>query len=160
MKRFLPILFFVSLIAISNAFAEGTVQQEVISDDPSLKRLVFNCTGDAYDGSIPNTAISPENLELIKGFYIRRVSIENTSSQTDVTDDSDVYFRLNYSDGSYNANGDDYIGGQGVDQLDQDTTNFIRITNVEAITGPGASLVVANQDTASAQWTITFILVK
>lgn len=160
MKKFayFPLLLVGLLFFSTQAFAAGDVNQRIYTDGSDLKRLVFTCTGDAADGTIPNTAIT--SLRSIRDFYIRRVIIENLSTETDVTDDSDVYLRLNDVNGDTDTSGADLLDGNGVDQLDADTSNFIKITDVEAITGRGATLIVSNQSAVSAVFYITIVLAR
>lgn len=117
--------------------------------------LVFSCTGDASDGSIPDTSSGAYSSIFKKFPFPIRCIIENTTAQTDVADNSDVYIY----EGEPDNKGADILNGQGVDQLDADTRNYIRLNYSDPLMGP-VTLDVDNQSEVSAEYTVTLILSK
>ena len=148
MKRLILIFGMAFLLISSNVFAAGTVSQSITFVSKDMMQLVFTCTGDASDGSIEDTDTTDGR---IYGMYIYRVIVENDSDDADVTDDSDVYI--------LDAGGTDMLNGQGVDQLDDNTRNYIRPCRYEPIVGP-LTLDVDNQSEASGVYTVTLIIGK
>jgi len=162
MKRTLFIVLFLILIP-SFVFAAGTVSQRnsPIKTDFGATigwELTFTCTGDAANGTIPDgsnseTKVEPDILAELSGAYLYRVIITNTSAQADVTDDSDVYFKT--------EEGTDLLNGQGVDRLDKDAENYIRLTNYPVMVGDFGTcyIDVDNNSGASSVYTITLIFI-
>lgn len=134
-----------------NALAAGTVTQALTKKGLFMRILVFTCTGDSSDGSISDTDTTGVITGKIEGFYLYRIIIENTTSQTDTDDDADVYIK--------DADGTDLLNGQGVDGLDKDVTNYIRLYRKDPVLGT-LTLDVDNQSQVSAVYTITLIFAK
>jgi len=159
MKKFFVYLFLALFVAVP-AFAAGTVtlssdKIHKISQDESIRVVTFACVGDDSDGSIPDTTISKANFSGLArpfhGWYLYRAIIHNSTTQTDCDNNSDVYLK--------DSGADDYLGGQGVDQLDADTYNKITINTVEAFYD-NPILDVDNQSAVEAEYSIKFVLVK
>ena len=168
MKRFLFIIFIVFFVA-SNAIAAGSVTQgDVVRIADGTHTITFTCTGDASDGSMPDTVITAENLKKIVGWYLVEVHAFPTSGGT-APDAADVLIK--------DANSVDFLGSS-----DGSTAyagkNLIHATLPRAVlpyyylpqTGGyipyypiivgSFTLSVSNQSTASANWTIVLKFVK
>jgi hypothetical protein len=144
------------LVLSSLAEAAGTVTQELRKVGYRY-HLVFNCEGDSSDGSIPDTTVLQNHYNKIKGRVIYRVLVNNTTSQTDVTADSDVYIRDVSADSTDTDGGNDLLDGQGVDSLDSDTKNRVTPSTYETI-DELILLDVDNQSETSAQYTIIVVI--
>jgi len=140
----LLILFF----TVASALADGTAPQvsTVLSRD--MLQITFTVTGDASTGAISDQDTTDGR---IIGMYLYRVIVENDSGDTSVTDNSDVYI--------LDAGGTDLLNGKGVDQLDDDTRNYIRPCRHDPITG-ALTLDVNSQATASGVYIVTLIFAK
>jgi hypothetical protein len=156
----------------SMAFAAGTVTQVAQNfpdSDRHIKKLIFLCTGDAATGSIPNTASNTSNTSFIKGMRLFQVEVAPTPGGTapDAADvfilDADSMDLLGSIDGSTTA----YRGLNLIHAtLKRATTPDIFHAGQNAhadyyplITG-ALTLKVANQATASANWTIILTFIK
>ena len=155
MKKFLVALVLVGLMA-GTVLADGTVT--VTSDHtftasgiPTVREIVLTCVGDASDGSIPDTTLyNMTNLaKPLTGWYLLRIKIKNVAAEANVTDNSDVYIK--------DSDGVDYLNGDGVDQLDDSTTNYIRLGDYDPI-ADNPVLDVDNQSVVSGKYYITLIL--
>ena len=157
MKKLILAVLFLVIPTLVMAAGSVKVRCDRLSEDMVV--VTFQCTGDATNGTIPDTALpvndsySNRCLEHVIGLYPYRVVISNTSAQTDVTDNSDVYLR--YKSGS----GEDLFNGKGVDQLDKDVTNYIRLTEFDPITA-APYLDVDNNSAVSSQYDIEITFVK
>ena len=152
MKRILFLVLCFLFLIYTPAWSAGTVtgQDDLIQVGPGVYQIIMQCTGDPSDGSIPDTIINPPELRKL-GLYLYRVIIDNKAVKTSVTDNSDVYIK--------DSGGSDLLSGEGVDQLDDDTRNYIQLMEYEPILG-ALTLDVNNQATASGEYEITLILVK
>ena len=148
MRKRLFLIIFAVLFMVSNVWAAGTVTQSFSWITPNMAQLVFTCTGDAALATIPDTDTTDGR---IYGLYLYRVIVKNTTTQTDCTDDSDVYI---LDEGAV-----DLLNGQGVDALDKDAENYIRLYRKDPVVGV-LTLDVNSQDEASAVYTVTIILAK
>jgi hypothetical protein len=155
-KRTIFTIFF-TLFLSATAHAAGNVITEAYDKGHNFKILVFTCIGDETDGSIPNTSVSNlvnskdeswSALKYIEGSRLRKIIIENDSSDTSVTDNADVYI--------LDEGGSDLLNGVGEDQLDDDTRNVPFLVSYEPIIGE-IILQVDNQNTAGGEFTITLI---
>jgi len=166
---FLLTLLFVLLFP-GFVFAVGTVVQgDVTVVFKNTFTLTFTCTGDAADGSIPNTDVTTANTTKLKGLYLYKVEAFPTSEGT-APNPADVMV--------YDEDGLDLLGSE-----DGGTTAYAGLTLVHAtlkrttlpnlylpragnhvnyfpqITGV-LTLDVDNQTTASANWTIVLTFVR
>jgi len=148
MKKRLFLVILGILFMVSNVWAAGTAPQSFSWITPNMAQLVFTCTGDAADGTIPDTDTTDGR---IYGLYLYRVIVKNTTTQTDCTDDSDVYI---LDEGAV-----DLLNGQGVDTLDKDAENYIRLYRKDPVIGP-LTLDVNAQAEVSAVYTVTVILAR
>ena len=151
MKRLFLAILLLFVFGSSTAWAVDSVlgQNTLVKINDSMYKVVIRCKG-----NISNTTFIPKYNgkradEL--GLYLYRVIIENKSTWTTVTDDSDVYV--------YDSGGTDLLSGDGVDQLDDDTRNYIQLSEYEPIIG-SLTLDVDNQAEAAGEFEITLILVK
>ena len=116
----------------------------------SVRTVILACVGDSVNGSIPDTTLNVAAglSRPLTGWYPVRVKIKNAAADANVTDNSDVYLK--------DSDGIDFLGGQGVDQLDDSTTNYIRLNNYDPL-HEDPILDVDNQSGASGAYTITFV---
>lgn len=156
MRKLLTIILAVMLMA-STSWAAGSCTQ-TLSDtaNPIMKSLKFVCTGDAADGSIPNTDINAANMAAIEGFYVYSVSAYPTPGGTP-PDAADVTILQ----GTF-----DILGGKGVSLIHATArydvfpySTFMSSWRYWPITTT-LTLAVANQATHSANYTIELIFVR
>lgn len=155
MKKFI-LTFFLIFSVISLCHAAGSCDLSYGQKTEYTAEIIWTCTGDATNGSIPDTTSGSYSSLFKKYPYAFRVWIENLSTDTDVTDNSDVYL---YTTDTSKAKSSDLMNGQGVDQLDADTTNYIRLNNFDPIHGQ-VILDVNNQSEASAVYRIRLVVSK
>jgi hypothetical protein len=158
MKKLTAIIIgIVFLLLPVSAFAAGSCTESVNQYTGGFVAISLACTGDSSDGSIPNTAVSDAALARIQGtHYLFMVSAYPTSGGT-APDAADITIL----DGTY-----DVLGGKGVNLIHatarQDTypySTFISNWRYWPITG-GLTLAVANQSTASANFTIEMVFTR
>ena len=151
------ILVLMMLLIPASAFGVAAVVTskvevyEASESDARFLALVFSCVGHSTGGAILDTAISEKDSMKIRGWYVYRVIIENLAANASVTDDSDVYIK--------DASGTDLLNGQGVDMLDDDTRNYVRLCRKDPVLGI-LTLDVDNQNVNSGKYTVTLILAK
>lgn len=149
MKRmFLAILlliFFVPNLWAASVEGEKTVKK--IND--SMYEINIRCIGNIDDTTF-NPKYGSQYLSEL-GVYLYRIIIENKSTKGSVTDDSDVYVK--------DSGGTDLLSAEGVDQLDDDTRNYIQLSEYEPIIGK-LTLDVDNQAEAAGEFEVTILLVK
>lgn len=147
------ILTIIFLAFAVNVYAAGSCTVKRGLQTNYTAEIVWECTGDSADGSIPNTPASSVLSGLLQKFpYTLAVTIENLSTDTSVTDNSDVYLYDKSSGGA------DLFEGDGVDQLDDDTRNFVRLTPNPL--PRNIWLGVSNQATASGEYTVTLVITR
>lgn len=157
MKKYIAIIITVIMLMASNLWAAGSCTQ-TLSDtaNPIMKKLTFVCTGDATDGSIPNTDISAANIAALEGFYLYMVSAYPTSGGT-APDAADVTILQ----GTY-----DVLGGKGVNLIHASNRQDVYPYSLYMTTWrywpitTTLTLAVANQATISANYTIELIFVR
>ena len=131
------------IITVAPSFGTATTQtMEIIS--PNMIVIKFVCVGTAVD-------YVTTYKDAIQGYYIYRIIIESLAASDAVTDNSDVYI--------YDEYGTDLLSGEGVDQLDDSTRNYIELTEYSPIIG-NIKITVANQAEAAGVYTVTLVLVK
>lgn len=90
MKK-LFIALILTLWMSSSVLAAGTVTQSMATFGADNKVVVtFLCTGDASDGSIPNTALATSTYNVVKGMYLYEVEAYPTLNGT-APDAADVF---------------------------------------------------------------------
>ena len=156
MKKLLTLLILLAVPLIAGSvFAAGTVTvtkdvTRYVGSKPSVRTIVLTCVGDATNGSIPDTTLY--NItgmsKPLPGWYLLRVRVKSLTADADVSDNADVYIK---------EDGTDLLNGQGVDQLDNATNNYIRLTAYDPI-AENPVLDVDNQSEASGEYTVTLIL--
>jgi hypothetical protein len=114
--------------------------------------IVWTCTGDSSNGSIPNTSAGYFSSLFKKYPYTLSLVVESLAADANVTNDSDVYLYDKLSGGA------DILEGDGVDQLDDSTRNFIRLTP-NPVNGQ-VWLGVANQSGASGVYKVILTVTK
>jgi len=146
MKRiFLIVLAFILLSSPSVWAGSVTGNGTLINTGDKQYKIVLKCTG-----VISDTIINPTGM-VEAGLYLYRVIVESLAADAAVTNNSDVYI--------YDLSGTDLLSGDGVDQLDDSTRNYIQLSAYEPIIG-SIKLSVANQAEAAGIFTVTLILVK
>lgn len=145
------------LLMASNLYAAGSCTQTLsVTSNPIMKTIKFVCTGDAANGSIPNTAISAANYSEIDGYYLYMVSAYPTAGGT-APDAADVTILH----GAY-----DVLGGKGANLIHATATQdvipystFMSSYRYWPVTGI-LILAVANQATNSANYTVELTFVR
>jgi hypothetical protein len=155
----------------SSLWAAGSCTQTVTSyptvtlsnPSPSMKSITFVCTGDAVNGSIPDTDITAGNLESIIGMYLYGVFANPTTGGT-APDAADVFLLDK-------TTGEDYLGSSNAGTTPNKGANLIHATLPKS-TMPYSyymsnwfyfpirrtlTLRVSNQATASANYTIELV---
>lgn len=161
-KTFTAIILAVMLMA-STAYAAGSCTETVADYTGGNVVVALACTGDAANGSIPNTALSSATMALIQGKYrLVSVSAYPTSGGT-APDAADVYI--------LDAEGEDLLGSADNGTTAGKGANLIHAT-LKKTTLPysyhssayyyppvtsALTLKVSNQATASANYTIKLV---
>jgi hypothetical protein len=155
------------LLMTTQAFSAGsvTVSGETRGRYGELYVVTMTCTGDAANGSIPNTAIPTAVMSEIIGKYLYTVTAFPTSGGT-APDAADVFI--------LDANGEDLLGSADGGTTANKGANLIhatlKYTTLPFSTYLGSpyfpavvnalTLKVSNQATASADYTIELVFVK
>jgi hypothetical protein len=167
MKRLLiPLLILASMVLIAgvfSAFAAGSCTQTPASYQAGYVMVTLACTGDAANGSIPNTAIATATMNILKGtHYLYTVAAYPTSGGT-APDAADVFI--------LDANGEDLLGSVDGGTTANKGANLIHAT-LKKTTLPYSgylgmhyfpavmntlTLKVANQATVSANYTVELV---
>ena len=162
-KMFVSLIVF--LLIPSLLFAAGSCTQTARSYTGGLVVITFVCTGDASNGSIPNTAISAANMALIEGkYYLYTVQAYPTASGTP-PDAADVFI--------LDGNGMDLLGsadmvtaGKGLNlihaTLPKETLlyNYHNSSYYAPPVRNALTLKVANQATVSANYTVELVFAR
>jgi len=138
----------------STTYSAGSCTQSDTAYQNAATVVTLTCTGDASDGSVPTITLDMSNIAC--SHYLYAVKAYPTPGGT-APDAADVAVMMN---------GQDLLGGQGVNLIHPTATQdvmpyssfmgswrFVLITDA-------LSVVVSNQSTASAQYTITLIFVR
>ncbi len=151
----ISIILTVMLMA-SNAWAvAGSCVQTPYTYGPgSFVKVVFVCTGDSTDGSIPTQTVGSDIMDLITGFYwLASVKAYHTPGGT-APDAADVAVLMN---------GQDLLGGKGANLIHPTATydvvpysSFISSYRYPPITST-ITVTVSNQATDSANYSIELI---
>ena len=163
MKKVFTLMLAFMVLMASSVFADGTVSSSRVTIGRDTTLIIFTCTGDAANGTIPATDIDDTDMKFLRDgkYYLMDVIAFPTPSGT-APDAADVTLKVK----DYTiADGDtiepavprDLLQGQGV--------NLIHATDEQSI---GASMplyervlgnltfAVANQATHSANFTVIF----
>ncbi|MBW1941124.1 MAG: hypothetical protein JRI28_07150 [Deltaproteobacteria bacterium] len=142
-------IFLITLLLLAFALpvwaASVTGEKRIKRLGPDLYEITLRCLG-----NIDDTIINPPGLQDM-GLYLYRVIIENKSTWGTVTDNSDVYIKDSMTT--------DLLNGQGVDQLDDDTRNYIRVNRKDPIIST-LIIDVDNQAEADGVYEIKIILAR
>ena len=144
MKKLLFVLFLLGWAG--TCFAAGSCVVTAGNRTDMTAEIIWTCTGDSVDGSIPNTSAGSLSSLFVKYPYALALIIENLAADANVTANSDVYLY------DKSANGADLLAGSGVDGLDDSTRNYVRLT--AAPLPQQVWLGVANQAGASGKYTV------
>jgi hypothetical protein len=166
MKKIIIAIILAVMLMASNAYAAGSCAETIADYPGSFVIVKLACTGDAANGSIPNTAISTAAITLLTGkYYLYTVSAYPTSGGT-APDAADVFIL----DGS----GEDLLGSADGGTTANKGANLIHAT-LKKTTYPysyhssafwypaivsGLTLKVSNQATNSANYTIELVFVR
>jgi len=103
MKRFiLCLVLLAALVFPARVLADGTVVETTLHYTGGMVVVTLTCTGDASDGSIPDTDLSDGIMEILAGhYYLYQVATWPVSGGT-APDAADVFI--------LDANGEDYLG--------------------------------------------------
>jgi len=166
--KFFGICLGLLFLIASAANAAGTVVQSASMVQNDIRQVTFTCTGDASDGSIPNTDTNTAITGYIKGFYLYKVEAFPTDGGTapDAADvliyDSDGLDLLGSEDGSTAYAGLGLIHAT----LKRSCLPNMHLPRADlhvnfypSING-ALTLDVVNQATASAEYTIVLTFVK
>lgn len=162
------LVFLLAVASLGHA-AGSCVQTTANYPDDKIRQVIFTCTGDAANGSIPNTAINATNTLFITGHRLYQVDAYPTPGGT-APDAADVFI--------LDAGGMDLLGSVDGGTTAYQGLNLIHATlkratapamympraGVYALYQPyvtGAlTLKVANQSTVSANYTIVLSFTK
>jgi hypothetical protein len=173
-KRVLGLMALASVFLFTSlVFAAGSVTQLTRENYPDsdlkIKKLIFLCTGDAANGSIPNTDTSASNTSFIEGWRLFQVEAYPTAGGTapDAADvfilDADGMDLLGAIDGSTTAyNGANLIHAtlKYATHPDLYTLGQTAHSSYYPVVTGALTLKVSNQATASANWTIVLTFIK
>lgn len=160
MGKYLSLLIAILFMVSSPTFAiaAGTVTETTLFTGANTATIVFACTGDAIDGSIPDTAMSVSIINKLKenSFYLYKIRVVPGAVGYGPAEDSDLYIT--------DADGTDILGGAGVNNVDNVTTRefFPEVggsISVQPVTG-ALTMGVDNQAEPAALWTITLYFVR
>ena len=153
MKKLIFCIVAMALLSFASlSFAAGSCVVSMGNITDLTAEVIWTCTGDSGDGTVPNTSAGQYSSWFRKYPYSLSVTIENPAAETNVTANSDIYLYDKSSGGA------DLLEGSGVDQLDDSTRNFIRLTP-NPLT-KNVWLGVANQATASGKFYVTLTISK
>jgi len=165
MKKVFALIVCLAILIPSIAFSAGTVTVTRKSVIPNfIEQIIFTCTGDSSDGSIPNTSFTQQDLRHVIGMYLYAVTAYPTSGGT-APDAADVFILnaqnedlLGSADNSTAANGANLIhaslGRTTLPRLTLPSVNFYPVVSGLL------TLQVANQATHSANYTVVLTFVK
>ena len=161
MKRLLFVLIAIMLMC-QQVFAAGTVTITKHNHGENVMTIVFTCTGDSSDGTIPDTSTDSKTYgtdkvtltSMIQGWFIDKVQV----NPDDVT--------------APDAASVDILDADGIDLLDSNGDNLIHASNslatvpatdsqnkLQPITG-AITLSVSGQDTVDAVYVVTLTLIR
>jgi len=168
MKRLLLIAALVAALVLpAELWAAGSCSQALtrIGYQGNVKVVKFLCTGDASDGSIPNTAIATANMTEVKGMYLYTVSAYPTSGGT-APDAADVFILdaagedlLGSADGGTTANKGANLIHATLKKTTLPYSYYLSQAYFPAVTS-GLTLKVSNQATHSANYTIEMVFAR
>lgn len=158
MKRILAIIALTALLIVPGSlYAAGSCTEKVDQKSNGSVVVRLACTGDSSAGTIPTQTISAETMAAIKlTHYLYQVKAYPTSGGT-APDAADV---------TVNMDGQDLLGAKGVNLIHATATydtlpysTFMSAYRYPLVTNT-LTVAVANQATASANYTIELIFVR
>lgn len=165
MKKLILLIVCLSILVPSVVFSAGTVtvtRKPIVAG--FIEQVVFTCTGDASDGSIPNTAITQEVLRYINGLYLYCVTAYPTSGGT-APDAADVFI-LNQNSEDLLGSADNSTAGNGANLVHATLTRttlpklYLPGVNFYPLVTGLLTLKVSNQATVDANYTVVLTFVK
>lgn len=170
-KTLWAILLAVTLLIPFSTWGAGSCTQTLtdlpasLIDIPNARKVTFVCTGDATDGSIPDTAISAVNADKLLGFYLYSVSAYPTSGGT-APDAADVFILdasgedlLGSVDGGTTANKGANLIHATLKKTTMPYSHYLSAHYFPGVTG-ALTLKVSNQATVSANYTIELLFAR
>ena len=166
MKKIIFAIILAAMLMASNLYAAGSCTQKANYNTNDAIIVIFTCTGDASDGSIPDTAINNETIASLKGkYYLYTVTAYPTSGGT-APDAADVFV--------LDANGEDLLGSADGGTTANKGENLIHATLKKTtipysyylssyyfpLVNNVSTLRVSSQATASAEYTIELTFVR
>jgi hypothetical protein len=157
MKKILFIIALALAFSASSLWAAGSCKQYPYESTAGFVRVEFRCTGDPADGSIPTQTLAAATQALIEStYYLYLVEAKPTAGGT-APDAADV---------AVNMSGRDQLGAKGVNLIHATATQetFPYSTFMSSYFYPlvrsAITVTVANQITASANFTIELVFVR
>ena len=164
MKRFILCLVLLAALTFpARVLADGTVVETTLHYTGGMVVVTLTCTGDASDGSIPDTDLADATMDILAGhYYLYSVSAWPVSGGT-APDAADVFI--------LDANGEDYLGSADGGTTAEKGANLIHAT-LKKTTMPYSTfnssyfffpvtstltLRVANQGTAEAEYVVQLV---
>lgn len=165
MKRLFALIVCLVLLIPAVSFAAGTVTITRASIVPKfVEQIIFTCTGDASNGSIPNTSITQQDLAKVQGMYLYCVTAYPTSGGT-APDAADVFI-LNQDSEDLLGSADNTTAGNGLNLIHATLSRttlprlYLPAVNFYPMAYGLLTLQVSNQGTASANYTVVLTFVK
>ena len=165
MKKLFALIVCVAVLIPAVSFAAGTVTITTNSVVPKyVEQIIFTCTGDASDGSIPNTSITQQNLAKIVGMYLYAITAKPTSGTT-APDAADV-FVLNQNSEDLLGSADNTTAANGANLIHATLARttlpklYLPGVNFYPMINGILTLKVSSQATALAGYSITLTFVR
>jgi hypothetical protein len=157
MKKIILTVLAVLLMASNLYAADGSCTQTAASYPGGFYVVTFACTGDSATGAIPNQTVSTGAMSILKGYYYLYQVVAYPTPGGTAPDAADV---------TVSMDNQDLLGTKGVNLIHATATYdthpysaFMTAYRYPAITS-NVSMAVANQATASANYTVKLIFVK
>jgi hypothetical protein len=159
-RKFFVVMTFLAFIAFAStvwAVTDAVVTQQLVDVGKSTRLLIFTCTADSSDGSIPDTDVEATYLKDIQGTYLMDVIVFPTPGGV-APDEADITLKTKTiptrSSTLTPAVPRDLLAGAGVSLIHAtDEQHLGAVLNGELISG-NLTLGVTNQGTNSAEYTI------
>jgi len=145
------------MLASGSAFGDGSCVESLQYLGENTIDVTFSCTGDASDGTVPDTAIASTTMtELRRGYWL--VEVYTWPGATAPTDASDFTLEDN--------NGLDVLGAAGTDKIDATSDlRFFPLNSASAtanypVKATSLTMKTTNQAVHSAIWSVSFVFTK
>ncbi len=165
MKKVFALIVCLAILIPSIAFSAGTVTVTRKAVVPQfVEQVIFTCTGDGSNGSIPNTSITQEILRYINGMYLYCITAYPTSGGT-APDAADVFI-LNAQSEDLLGSADNSTAGNGANLIHATLSRttlpklYLPAVNFYPVVNGILTLQVSNQATNDANYTVVLTFVK